>query len=151
MKLSEIQRRETTKEERQAIRAEYNAWRRGDILINGWTWKRWRRWAYHNQRGKCYYCRKKKSQAGMQVDHRVAVFYGGPNHVSNFILACQPCNAYKAQHVLLRAKDNQAKQLVKAKVERPHRVDYAPQERAYAAAVHAVLDEQMMNAINRSD
>lgn len=143
MKLSDINRRGTTREERRAIRAEYNSWRRGDIEIQGWTWKRWRKKAYGNQRGKCYYCQKGTSIHKMQVDHRVAVYYGGPNDLSNFILACQPCNSFKAQHVLLRNKDRVKDQMSKATILRHQKPSYAEQERAYADAINAWLDESL--------
>lgn len=149
MKLADIQRRETTKEERRAIRAEYNSWRRGDIEINGWSWKRWRKKAYRRQRGRCHYCSERKSLRSMQVDHRVAVFYGGPNHLSNFILACGACNRFKAQHVLLRSSDRASHVLKKAEIVRPQRVDYAAQERAFAGALNAIMDDQMFAVIER--
>lgn len=83
----------------------------------------------------------------MQVDHRVPIYYGGPNTISNFILACQQCNSFKAQHVLLRKRDRMAYVLENSKVIRLQAPNYARQEKAYALAFNDIMDEEFARAM----
>lgn len=46
----------------------------------------------------CFFCIGKMPEGFESVEHLVAVTHGGPNHISNFVLAHRDCNA-RAGHL----------------------------------------------------
>src|SRR5699024_725739 len=47
--------------------------------------------------GKCIYCDATEEDTGLthHVDHVIAVSKGGRHHISNLVVACDPCNRQK--------------------------------------------------------
>jgi 5-methylcytosine-specific restriction endonuclease McrA len=50
---------------------------------------------YAQQKGKCHYCGNPVPYHRITFDHIVRRRHGGTNHISNLVLACQPCNQYR--------------------------------------------------------
>lgn len=76
-------------------------------------------WDYMNlvfrryQKKRCYYCGiklegypttvfKNLLQRNWEVDHKVAVYYGGTNAPMNLCIACRPCNREKGADLMER-------------------------------------------------
>lgn len=62
--------------------------------------------------GLCFYCNVELSPDGFHVDHIVSRSNGGPDHISNYVPACAPCNRAKgsmsfAKFVLTRRNPHQ--------------------------------------------
>ena len=51
----------------------------------------------------CLYCAKPLTVEEATIEHIVSATHGGPNHLANFALACQPCNN-EAAHMSAREK-----------------------------------------------
>lgn len=51
----------------------------------------------------CMYCAKPLTIDDATIEHIVAATHGGPNHLANLALACQPCNV-EASHLSAREK-----------------------------------------------
>lgn len=41
---------------------------------------------------KCFYCNTQFAKENLTVEHLLSISHGGNNHLSNLVLACQPCN-----------------------------------------------------------
>lgn len=54
---------------------------------------------YKNQRGKCFYC-KKKVHDKYHVDHVVPLSKGGEDSLDNLVIACPKCNLSKSNSLL---------------------------------------------------
>lgn len=50
---------------------------------------------YLKQKGRCYYCGSRFSIRKMTKDHLVPKGKGGSDSLSNYVLACYPCNHEK--------------------------------------------------------
>lgn len=48
-----------------------------------------------NQKGRCWWCKRRLDKAGYEIDHRVALARGGSNDPSNLVAACPSCNRKK--------------------------------------------------------
>lgn len=48
-----------------------------------------------DQRGKCYWCKKKIEGKQYDVDHIFALSKGGSNNPENICISCKPCNSHK--------------------------------------------------------
>ncbi len=53
---------------------------------------------YKNQRGKCYYCKKKVGKT-YHVDHVIPLSKGGSNGPENIVIACPRCNLRKNANI----------------------------------------------------
>ena len=54
---------------------------------------------YKNQRGKCYYCKKKVGNK-YDVDHVTPLSKGGSNGPENLVIACVSCNRSKSTKIV---------------------------------------------------
>jgi 5-methylcytosine-specific restriction endonuclease McrA len=144
MRSSEIERRETTKEDRKKIRQQYNAWRNGEIKICGWAWGKFRRWQFSKQKGRCFYCFIEIVNAppNYQIDHKQPIYKGGTNDPDNLCIACRECNQYKSYHQLMQT--GKARRLAR-------RIDYEQRREVYAMEMKAYMDAMMMLAIDLDD
>lgn len=94
--------------------------------------KRYEFWDYLNlvfkkyQKSRCYYCGveihgrptqcfEDRVERDWEIDHKVAVYYGGTNAPSNLCLACKPCNRKKGADLLERSYITSAHKGVKKK------------------------------------
>jgi 5-methylcytosine-specific restriction endonuclease McrA len=50
---------------------------------------------YILQNGACHYCQYQFPKARLTFDHVIRWKDGGTNHISNLVLACEPCNAMR--------------------------------------------------------
>lgn len=64
-----------------------------------WT-KTERRQIYDKYKGHCAYCGIKIKPEEMQIDHIVALMYGGADSIENTNPACRMCNKYKSSLTL---------------------------------------------------
>lgn len=59
------------------------------------------------QDGRCAYCRYQFPKHKLTIDHLKRRKDGGDNHISNLVLACEPCNAMRelpngVRHVVVK-------------------------------------------------
>ena len=53
---------------------------------------------------KCYYCGRKLTSRQCTIDHVVPRSKGGEDSLSNYVLACGPCNWEKADTLITPSK-----------------------------------------------
>lgn len=72
------------------VKKTQNRWRAEmNPPTSGWKLKLWKR-----QSGACAYCRG-PLWPRYHIDHVIPRALGGPNHFTNYVIACQPCNLSK--------------------------------------------------------
>lgn len=54
------------------------------------------------QGGRCAYCRHQFHKHKLTIDHIKRLKDGGDNHISNLVLACEPCNAMRELPAVVR-------------------------------------------------
>lgn len=99
------------------------AWRSGDNTWNAGTDKFHRssnsqskRKLLGEQGPECFYCGEEFSPKNLTVEHLVPRAHGGPNHVSNKVLACETCNK-RADHLSAYQKVMLREKIIQEKLE----------------------------------
>lgn len=93
--------RRTTKQERVAVRRELGSISKTERFL------KWTRWAYMQQKKRCFYCDNRiyiDNRKSYHIEHRIPVYWGGKNDYENLVLACPPCNMTKGTDQLIRNK-----------------------------------------------